>query len=130
MTAASDPLFDALCKGLEIDPQSVTEPYRRRLERALAQLHEPDLDVLRSCANTFRELGFTRAILTPERVVEHWPDLIRQRQVHHHGAAPVKTGIRFVRGTHSGSYIHDPEGTDKLPPGYEAPRCEDKPQSP
>jgi hypothetical protein len=32
-----------------------------------------------------------------------------------------RTGIRFVRGTQSGSYVRDPEGTDLLPPGYEEP---------
>ena len=32
-----------------------------------------------------------------------------------------RTGIRFVRGSQSGSYIRDPEGTDMLPPGYEEP---------
>jgi hypothetical protein len=28
------------------------------------------------------------------------------------------TGWRFVRGSHSGSYVADPKGTDPLPPGY------------
>ena len=32
-----------------------------------------------------------------------------------------RTGIRFVRGSQSGSYVRDPEGTDLLPPGYEEP---------
>jgi hypothetical protein len=32
-----------------------------------------------------------------------------------------RTGIRFVRGTHSGTYIRDPEGTDVVPAGYEEP---------
>lgn len=35
--------------------------------------------------------------------------------------AARRTGITFVRGTHSGSYVRDPEGTDLLPAGYEAP---------
>ncbi len=30
-----------------------------------------------------------------------------------------RTGWRFVRGTHSGSYIRDPEGTDRLPAGHQ-----------
>ena len=33
-----------------------------------------------------------------------------------------RTGIRFIRGTHSGTYIRDPEGTDLLPAGYSVPR--------
>jgi hypothetical protein len=32
-----------------------------------------------------------------------------------------RTGVKFVRGTHSGSYIRDPEGTDMLPPSYQEP---------
>ncbi len=31
------------------------------------------------------------------------------------------TGYRFVRGTHSGTYIRDPEGRDHLPVGYSMP---------
>lgn len=30
-----------------------------------------------------------------------------------------RTGWRFVRGSHSGTYVRDPEGTDRLPPGYD-----------
>jgi hypothetical protein len=32
-----------------------------------------------------------------------------------------RTGIRFVRGTHGGSYIRDPNGTDILPAGFQEP---------
>ena len=32
-----------------------------------------------------------------------------------------RTGYRFVRGTHSGTYIRDPQGTDPLPFGYTIP---------
>jgi len=32
-----------------------------------------------------------------------------------------KTGWRFVRSTASGTYVRDPEGMDRLPPGYFAP---------
>jgi hypothetical protein len=28
-----------------------------------------------------------------------------------------RTGVRFVRGTHGGHYVRDPEGTDVLPRG-------------
>jgi hypothetical protein len=34
-------------------------------------------------------------------------------------AQPRITGWRFVRGTHSGTYIEHPEGTDELPPRYD-----------
>jgi len=33
-----------------------------------------------------------------------------------------KTGFRFVRGTHGGAFVRDPEGNDTPPVGYEAPR--------
>ena len=29
-----------------------------------------------------------------------------------------RTGWRWVRGSHSGTYVQDPEGTDRLPEGY------------
>jgi hypothetical protein len=29
-----------------------------------------------------------------------------------------RTGVRFVRGTHGGHYVRDPEGTDIRPPGF------------
>jgi hypothetical protein len=29
------------------------------------------------------------------------------------------TGWRFVRGSHSGTFVEDPAGTDPLPPGYD-----------
>jgi hypothetical protein len=32
-----------------------------------------------------------------------------------------RTGYRFVRGTHGGRYIGDPEGTDIVPRGYQIP---------
>jgi len=32
------------------------------------------------------------------------------------------TGFRFVRGTHGGDYVHDPQGVDELPIGFQAPR--------
>ncbi|HEY7252174.1 MAG TPA: hypothetical protein VIG37_16870 [Methylomirabilota bacterium] len=32
-----------------------------------------------------------------------------------------RTGYRFVRGAHSGTYVRDPEGTDPLPFGYSIP---------
>lgn len=43
------------------------------------------------------------------------------------GAEPVAprtegwTGYTFVRGTHSGTYVRDPQGVDRLPPGYSMP---------
>lgn len=33
-------------------------------------------------------------------------------------AKPRVTGWRWVRGTHGGTYVADPKGTDRLPPGY------------
>ena len=32
-----------------------------------------------------------------------------------------RTGYRFVRGTHSGTYTRDPEGADILPSDYSVP---------
>jgi hypothetical protein len=32
-----------------------------------------------------------------------------------------RTGYRFVRGTHGGTYVRDPNGTDIIPAAYEVP---------
>lgn len=32
-----------------------------------------------------------------------------------------RTGYRFVRGSHGGGYVRDPQGTDILPAGYSVP---------
>jgi hypothetical protein len=32
-----------------------------------------------------------------------------------------RTGYKFVRGTHSGHFVRDPNGTDILPSGFEVP---------
>jgi hypothetical protein len=32
-----------------------------------------------------------------------------------------RTGFKFVRGTHGGSFVRDPEGTDILPAAYQQP---------
>ena len=32
-----------------------------------------------------------------------------------------RTGFRFVRGTHGGTYVHGPEGTDVIPAGVQPP---------
>ncbi len=32
-----------------------------------------------------------------------------------------RTGYRFIRGMHSGTYVRDPEGTDILPAGHQVP---------
>lgn len=32
-----------------------------------------------------------------------------------------RTGFTFVRGTHGGTYVLDPEGMDELPAGYATP---------
>lgn len=44
------------------------------------------------------------------------------------------TGWRFVRGSHGGTYVEDPKGTDRLPPAYDLvtrstiPRAEPEPE--
>ena len=32
-----------------------------------------------------------------------------------------RTGYRFVRGTHGGHYVRDPQGRDSLPSGFQIP---------
>jgi hypothetical protein len=33
-----------------------------------------------------------------------------------------RTGFRFVRGTHGGAYVHDPQGVDELPSDSRSPQ--------
>jgi hypothetical protein len=44
------------------------------------------------------------------------PDSTRPGEQHR-----PRTGYRFVRGSHSGTYVRDPDGTDRLPAGYSIP---------
>jgi hypothetical protein len=36
-----------------------------------------------------------------------------------------RTGFTFKRGSHGGTYVRDPEGTDVLPPGVQPPPAHD-----
>ncbi len=54
-------------------------------------------------------------------VREYVAEVVQERAWRVRATAERKTGFRFVRGTHSGSYVRDPEGTDPLPPGVEPP---------
>lgn len=45
-------------------------------------------------------------------------DHLRAQQLSELGRGPRKTGWRFVRGSHSGTFVADPDGTDVLPEGY------------
>lgn len=49
---------------------------------------------------------FLAAIRNGEHLLDHTPK-------------PRYTGWRFVRGSHSGTYVEDPKGTDPLPAGYD-----------
>jgi len=55
------------------------------------------------------------------KVIECRPDELRDWFYGHIDRGPRNTGLRFVRGTHSGAFVSDPDGTDELPPGYEPP---------
>jgi hypothetical protein len=55
------------------------------------------------------------------KLLECRPDELRDYLGQRVDYGPCKTGLRFVRGTHSGAFVTDSEGTDELPPGYEPP---------
>lgn len=43
----------------------------------------------------------------------------RRRGDHQVAGGQRRTGWRFVRGTHGGTYVRDPRGVDTPPPGYD-----------
>jgi hypothetical protein len=59
--------------------------------------------------------------IEPEAVREYVVEVLEDRLWRGGEDRERRTGFRFVRGTHGGSFIRDPEGTDILPPGVEPP---------
>lgn len=57
----------------------------------------------------------------PEEVRDYLYDVIEERLWRGRDRTDRVTGFRFVRGSHSGRYVRDPEGTDVIPPGVEVP---------
>ena len=48
-------------------------------------------------------------------------EVIEERLYRGRESSQRRTGFRFKRGTHGGMYVRDPEGSDLLPFGYQAP---------
>ena len=75
--ADSETLLGAICEGLEVEQADITESYRRKLERALRQLLDLgrlELEAVRAASYNWRRMGW-EVPLSPERLVEHWPEL-------------------------------------------------------
>ena len=58
--------------------------------------------------------------LSGDEVREYVVEVLEDR-LWRSGSTARRTGFTFVRGTHGGVYVRDPEGTDVLPPGVEPP---------
>jgi hypothetical protein len=59
--------------------------------------------------------------LEPVAVREYVLEVLEERLWRSGERKERPTGFRFLRGSHSGTWIRDPEGTDVLPPGIQAP---------
>jgi hypothetical protein len=59
--------------------------------------------------------------LEPHAVREYVLEVLEERLWRSGVRKERPTGYRFQRGTHSGTWIRDPEGTDVPPPGVQAP---------
>ena len=59
--------------------------------------------------------------MEPSEVREFVTEVLEDRLWRGREKRGRRTGIRFVRGTHGGSYVRDPDGTDVLPRGVEPP---------
>jgi hypothetical protein len=57
----------------------------------------------------------------PAAVRNYMYSVIEERLWRGRDLTQRRTGFRWVRGTHGGRFVRDPDGTDVLPPGYEAP---------
>lgn len=68
----------------------------------------------------------SRLGVNAEAVREYVVEVLEERLWRGGAKQERRTGFRFVRGTHGGSYVRDPEGTDVLPPGVEPPPERDR----
>jgi hypothetical protein len=59
--------------------------------------------------------------LEPEAVREYVLELLEERLWRSGERKERPTGFRFKRGSHSGTWVRDPEGTDVPPPGVQLP---------
>lgn len=90
-----------------------TPPQKRELWEAFKR----NPDGVERCAQRARAIGSrdgtrgTGLLLAMVRGGDHLVEIDRNAQ--------RVTGWRFVRGSHSGSYVEDPNGVDKLPAGYD-----------
>lgn len=62
----------------------------------------------------------TAAKLDPLTLREYLFEVFEER-LYGRNTGERKTGYRFQRGTHGGTYVRDSEGNDFLPVGYEPP---------
>ena len=57
----------------------------------------------------------------PSAVRNYLYSVIEERLWRGRDITQRRTGFRFVRGSHGGTFVRDPDGTDVLPPGHEPP---------
>ena len=57
----------------------------------------------------------------PGHVRDYLYEVVEERLWRGRNLTQRRTGFRFVRGTHGGAYVRDPDGTDIVPPGVETP---------
>jgi hypothetical protein len=74
-----------------------------------------------------KEAQATEALLAmrlnadPLAVRAYFTEVLEERLWHGGEKSERRTGFKFVRGSHGGTYVHDPKGTDILPPSVEPP---------
>jgi hypothetical protein len=59
--------------------------------------------------------------LDPPELREYVVEVLEDRLWRKGEQRERRTGIKFVRGTHGGTFVRDPEGTDILPAGAQPP---------
>ena len=59
--------------------------------------------------------------LEPAAVREYVNELLEERLWRSGERKERPTGFRFQRGTHGGTWVRDPRGTDVPPPGVQTP---------
>jgi hypothetical protein len=68
------------------------------------------------------ETRLARALrVDPSEVRDYVTEVLEDRLWRGGEKRERRTGFRFVRGTHGGTYVRDPDGTDVLPPNVEPP---------
>jgi hypothetical protein len=100
-----------------INSFGLTDAQRATIDGAFHDAPQGLIVVALACRSYGHQRGTTGAGLLMNRVGkgEHFDEELK---LNPEPKRPRVTGWRYARGSHSGTYVHDPSGTDVPPHGY------------